>query len=124
MEKNITEVWRHPGILNNFNGLLVVNDHLLTTVKGNWLLSLEPERRSITDSLKVATGSLAYADDKIICYGQNGEINLVSKNPDKLELRGTLKVSEGSGHHFSYPVISEGIMYIRHGDALMAYQIK
>jgi len=122
--ENITEVWRHQGILNNFGGLLVVNNHLLTTVKGNWLLSLEPESGSISDSIKVATGSLAYADKKIICYGNNGEVNLIAYGEGKPEITGKLKIKEGSGHHFSYPVVAAGIMYIRRGDALMAFKIK
>lgn len=121
--EQITEIWRHEGILNNFGGLLVVDDHMYTTVKGNWLLSLEPEKGAIADSIKVATGSLAFADDKIFCYGNNGEINLVSlKNPSP-EVTGKFKIREGSGHHFSYPVIANGIMYIRRGDVLMAYKI-
>ncbi len=71
----------------------------------------------------IATGSLIYADNKFICYGNNGTINLVTYNQDKLEVTGQLKVKEGTGHHFSHPVLASGIMYIRHGNALMAYQI-
>ena len=122
--ESITEIWRHQGILNNFGGLLVVDNHLLTTVKGNWLLSLEPESGAISDSIKVVTGSMAYADNKIICYGNNGEVNLITYGEGKPEVTGKLKIKEGSGHHFSYPVVAAGIMYIRRGDALMAYKIK
>lgn len=122
--ESITEVWRHPEILNNFGGLLVVDDHLITTVKGNWLYSLAPDNGAISDSIKVATGSLAFADNKIISYGNNGQINLVNYQKNKLDLGGTLKIIEGSGHHFSYPVFADGIMYIRRGDALMAFKIK
>lgn len=122
--ESITELWRHPGILNNFDGLLVLNDHLYTTVKGNWLLSMEPEKGSISDSVKVSTGSLAWANNKIFCYGNNGEINLINFDERNPGVTGKLKISEGSGFHFSYPVISEGVMYIRRGETLMAYKIK
>ena len=40
-----------------------------------------------------------------------------------MEIKGTLKVREGSGHHFSHPVLQDGVMYIRHGDAMMAYKV-
>jgi len=33
------------------------------------------------------------------------------------------KVEKGTKEHFSHPVISNGTMYIRHGRALMAYDI-
>lgn len=122
--EKITEVWRHPGILNNFGGLLALDDHLYTTVKGNWLLTLGPEKGSITDSVKVATGSLAFADNKIFCYGNNGELNMVNYETGEALVTGNFKISEGSGFHFSYPVISDGVMYIRRGETLMAYKIK
>lgn len=119
----IEEVWRNQKIMNNFGGLVVVDDRLFTTVKGNQMVSLNPESGAIADTLKVATGSLIFADNKFICYGNNGNINLVSYSPDKLENTGSFKVKEGSGHHFSHPVLSNGIMYIRRGDGLMAYDI-
>ncbi len=121
--KEITEVWRQQGIRNNFGGLLVIDDHLFTCVKGNWLLSLEPEGGAVVDSIKVSSGSLAFADDKIFCYGNNGEVSLLNYKKDNSKVTGTLKISEGSGHHFSYPVLANGMMYIRRGDALMAYKI-
>ncbi|MCP4312103.1 MAG: PQQ-like beta-propeller repeat protein [Bacteroidetes bacterium] len=121
--KTITEVWRNPDILNNFGGFLVLNGHLFTTVKGNKLLGLEPEGGNVSDSLKVATGSLVYADNKIICYGNNGTVNLVSYSGDQMEITGQLKIKEGTGHHFSHPVLAEGVMYIRRGNAIMAYKV-
>jgi outer membrane protein assembly factor BamB len=121
--EKITEVWRNQEIKNNFGGLVVVDEHLFTMMKGNRLLSLDPETGAISDSLKADTGSLVFADNKFFCYGNNGTINLVTYNEGELKIAGTFKVREGSGHHFSHPVLSGGIMYIRHGDALMAYKI-
>ena len=121
--KSIKEVWRNQKILNNFGGLVVVNDHLFTTIKGNKLVSLHPENGEITDTLKVATGSLIFADNKFICYGNNGTVNLVNFSQEKLEQAGQLKVREGSGQHFSHPVVANGILYIRRGDGIMSYRI-
>jgi hypothetical protein len=39
------------------------------------------------------------------------------------ELASEMRIRRGSGHHFSFPVIEDGVMYIRRGDALMAYAI-
>ena len=124
MEKSISEIWRNNEVMNNFGGLLVVNDHLFTTIKGNRLVALDPENGSVADSLKVATGSIIYTDNKFIIYGNNGNVNLVNYEQGKLEPAGQFKVKEGTGHHFSHPVVANGVMYIRHGDALMAYRIK
>ena len=122
--KNITELWRNNKVLNNFGGQLAVNGHLFTTIKGNKLVALDPENGSVVDSLKVATGGIIYTDNKFIIYGNNGTVNLVNYEQDQLEPAGQFKVKEGTGHHFSHPVVANGVMYIRHGNALMAYRIK
>lgn len=122
--ESITELWRNNKVMNNFGGQVAVNGHLFTTIKGNKLVALDPENGTVVDTLKVATGSIIYTDNKFIVYGNNGTVNLVNYQQDQLEPAGQFKVKEGSGHHFSHPVVANGVMYIRHGDALMAYRIK
>ena len=121
---SINEVGHNKEIRNNFWGYVKTGNHLFTAVSGNWLKALDLNNGTVADSIKVATGSLIYADQKFICYGNNGTINLINYDQNKLEIAGTLKIKEGTGHHFSHPVLANGIMYIRRGNALMAYQIK
>ncbi|MBN1819311.1 MAG: PQQ-like beta-propeller repeat protein [Prolixibacteraceae bacterium] len=120
----ITEVWSNKSIRNNFHGFIVYENHLLTTIEGNWLKALSLENGVVTDSVKIATGSIIEADNKLICYGANGDLNLVKFNNNKFEVSSKFKVDKGTKHHFSYPVLAKGIMYIRHGDALIAYNLK
>ncbi|MBT3385237.1 MAG: PQQ-binding-like beta-propeller repeat protein [Prolixibacteraceae bacterium] len=122
--ENITEVWYNKKIRNNFGGFVKVENNLFTTIKGNWLKALDVENGTVTDSVKVATGSLIYADSKFICYGMNGDVNLINYKQNKFDVTGTFKIKQGTGHHFSHPVIANGIMYVRHGNALLAYKIK
>ena len=122
--ESITELWRNNKVLNNFGGQIALNGHLFTTIKGNKLVALDPENGSVVDSLKVATGSIIFTDNKFIIYGNNGSVNLVNYEQDQLEPAGQFKVKEGTGHHFSHPVVANGVMYIRHGNALMAYRIQ
>jgi hypothetical protein len=96
---------------------------MFTTVKGNWLKALDIENGTVTDSVKVATGSIIYADNKFICYGMNGDVNLVTYTENQFEVKSTFKVKQGTDHHFSHPVLANGVMYIRHGDALLVYKI-
>ena len=122
--KEIKEEWRNQKIKNNFGGLVSVDGGLFTTVKGNRLVSLDPENGTVADTLRVATGSIVYADNKFIIYGNNGTTNLVNYRQGVMEIGGEFKVRGGTGHHFSHPVLANGIMYIRQGDALMAYRVK
>lgn len=123
-EGKISEVWRNSKVKNNFNGYVQIDKHLYTTVKGNWLKALDITSGMVSDSVKVATGSIIWADNKFICYGMNGDVNLISHENDSLKIRSTFKLNEGTGQHFSHPVIANGILYIRHGNALAAYKIK
>lgn len=122
--EHISELWRNNKVMNNFGGLVAVNGHLITTVKGNKLVALDPDNGAVVDTLRVATGSIIFTDDKFIIYGNSGTVNLVDYEQRQFEAAGEFKVKEGSGHHFSHPVVANGVMYIRHGDALMAYRIK
>jgi outer membrane protein assembly factor BamB len=122
--ESIKEVWYNRRIRNNFGGFIKVGNILFTTIRGNWLKALELDHGHVVDSLKIADGSLVYADDKFICYGTNGTVTLVSYHRNQFEVKGSLKIKSGTGQHFSHPVLADGIMYIRHGNALMAYQIR
>ena len=122
--ESLKEVWSNEKIRNNFGGYIKMDNKLLTTIKGNWLKALDLDNGSVADSVKIPAGSLIYADNKLICYGMNGEVNLIHYKQNQFDVTGTLKVKQGSGHHFSHPVVANGVLYIRHGNALLAYNIK
>lgn len=79
---------------------------------------------NVTDSVKMNNGSIIFADNKFICYGKNGEIDLINYEQNKFEVTGKFKIEKGNQEDISHPVLSNGIMYIRHGNTLMAYKIK
>ena len=120
----LTEIWRNEKVKNDFSGFMVLNNKFYTTIKGNWLKALDLETGQVVDSLQNAYGSIIYADNKFITYGRNGTVSLLSEKENKLVENSSFKVQKGNRQHFSHPVLAKGIMYIRHGKALMAYKIK
>jgi hypothetical protein len=78
----------------------------------------------VIDSLPGMRGSIIYADGQLYCYSDNGNVNLVQISGDKMQVTGKFKIDKGTKEHFSHPVINDGVLYIRHGNALMAYGIK
>jgi len=64
------------------------------------------------------------ADDLLYCYNDKGVVYLVKPNPQQFELISRFEVKLGTDQHWAHPVIHNGVLYIRHGDALMAYKIK
>jgi hypothetical protein len=57
-------------------------------------------------------------------YAGDGTMYLVKPNPNAFEPVSKFAVSEGTDEHWAHPTIANGRLYIRHGDALMAYDIK
>ena len=69
---------------------------LFSTQENKELIGLDTITGRIMNSVRAANANIVYADSKLFVYG----------------------------HHFSFPVIADGVMYIRRGDALMAYAVK
>jgi len=68
--------------------------------------------------------SIIYADGMLYVYNDRGIVNLIKPNPDSYELVSSFEVTMGTETHFTHPVIHQGVLYIRHGNTLMAYKIK
>ena len=120
----LTEVWRNTKVLNVFEGFVVKDNYLYTTMENKKLLVLDTETGRIRNSVRAESGSIVYADNKLFIYGHNGKVQLFSLNDGLPELKSEMRIRDGSGHHFSFPVIVDGVMYIRRGDALMAFAVR
>lgn len=68
-------------------------------------------------------GSVIYADGMLYCYSEDGVVGLVKPSPEKCQVISTFKVPMGDGTHWAHPVVSHGRLFIRHGTALMCYDI-
>ena len=48
---------------------------------------------------------------------------LVNANPKSFNVISTFKIPMGTKEHWAHPVINNGQLFIRHGNALMVYDI-
>lgn len=69
------------------------------------------------------SGSVIYADGMLYCYSEDGNVGLIRPRPDRCEVVSTFKVPLGDGPHWAHPVVADGRLYIRHGNALMCYDV-
>lgn len=72
----------------------------------------------------IAKGAVIYADGMLYCYSERGELALVKADPAGFEVVSKTRVTLGSEQHWAHPVIHEGVLYLRHGKALIAYKVK
>jgi hypothetical protein len=60
----------------------------------------------------------------LYCYAEKGDVALVNVNPEKFDIVGKFPVTLGTDQHWAHPVAHKGVLYVRHGNTLMAYKIK
>jgi outer membrane protein assembly factor BamB len=70
-------------------------------------------------------GSVISADGMLYLFEEKtGHVALVRPDATKLDIVSEFQVTKGEGPFWAHPVISKGRLYIRHGNALLAYQVK
>jgi outer membrane protein assembly factor BamB len=122
---HISEVWRNRSFDNIMGGIVRIGDKIYGTGhRQMYLKCLDMNSGLVTDSLKMFRGSIIAADGMLYIYTEKGDVNLVNPKPDGMLLVSSFKVTKGTKEHFAHPVIHKGVLYIRHGEALMAYSIK
>ncbi len=122
--ESLTEIWRNPEVLNIFGGFVVLDKWLYTTLENKKLVALDTENGQIDYAVRAENGSIVYANNTLYVYGYNGKLQSFSLKDGEPQLNSEIRIRHGSGHHFSFPVISDDVLYIRRGEALMAYSLK
>lgn len=72
---------------------------------------------------RLGKGSVIYADGRLYGYTEKGKVVLVDPDPGNFAAVSELKITQGDGQHWAHPVIAGSVLYIRHGDVLMAFDI-
>lgn len=122
--KSIKEIWRNAEVKNSFGGFVKINDRIYCAAKNNKLKAPDVKTGLVVDFLSNLKGSIIDANNQLYCYTDNGRVNLIRPSGTKLEVDSKFKVVKGTKEHFAHPVIGNGVMYIRHGNALLAYEIR
>ncbi|MFC1762119.1 PQQ-binding-like beta-propeller repeat protein [Planctomycetota bacterium] len=69
--------------------------------------------------------NLLVADGMIYCYeDKRGRVSLLKPTEDAIEIISSFEVPLGEGHHFAHMSLSDGTLFVRHGNILMAYDVK
>lgn len=125
---SIAVKWTDKNLDCQHHGVVLVDGHLYGTGhKKGQLMCIEMATGKLMWSTKdVSQGVVIFADGMLYVYEgpKAGIVNLVKAVPTGFERAGQFKVTEGTDNHWAHPVIANGVLYIRHGDSLIAYDIK
>jgi outer membrane protein assembly factor BamB len=124
--KSVTTLWRNESFKNLMGGIIVTDGHIYGSMyrKGSWCCINAADGKILYSSDKLGDGNIIMADGMFYCYSEKGEIALVSANPSEFNVISKFMVPLGADQHWSHPVLRQGKMYVRHGNALMAYNVK
>jgi outer membrane protein assembly factor BamB len=121
----ISQSWRNPGFDSFMGGIVKIGNYMYTSGStAQYLKSIDATTGVLTDSLKIGQGAIISADKKLYYYNQRGQMYLISYDEGKMKEISSFKITKGTRHHFSHPVIHKGVLYQRRGEALMAYDIR
>ncbi|MBF0545501.1 MAG: PQQ-like beta-propeller repeat protein [Candidatus Riflebacteria bacterium] len=123
-------LWK-SGLLDNHHGHVVLVDGYLygsnwiSNSSGNWVCLDWKTGKKMYEKEWQTKGSIIYDDGMLYCYEEkHGNLALVKATPDGFNVISSFIIELGSEMHWAHPVISGGLLYIRHGNALIAYDIR
>jgi len=124
--KAIEEVWKNQSVDTQIGGSVKVDNYVYATGHENryWFCVDWNTGKIMYQVRDIAPCNVVFADGMLYCYTEKGNMALVKPNPEKFELVSSFKITLGTEQHWAHPVIHRGVMYIRHGDALMAFKVK
>lgn len=124
--RNIEQVWFSGELDNQIGAMVKVGDYAYGSGHNNryWYCVNWKTGKIEYKEKGEAMGNIIANDGMLYCYTDRGDMLLVKANPEKMEIVSRFKITMGTEQHWAHPVIYKGVLYVRHGDTLMAYQIK
>jgi outer membrane protein assembly factor BamB len=122
---SVTEIWNTRACDNAMGALIKVGDYIYSSgYERRWYYTIDDKSGQAVDSVKFDRGSINLADGLLYLYNEKGQVGLFKPQGKKMEQVSSFKVTRGTKAHYAHPVICNGVMYIRHGRSLLAYNIK
>jgi outer membrane protein assembly factor BamB len=111
----------------------MMNHHATSILVGDYLYGFD---NAILTALKfdtgdvawqnrsVGKGSLAFADDRLYLYSENGVVGLAEASPTGYREHGRFELRTGNLPTWSHPVVSGGKLFLRDQDTIYAYDVR
>lgn len=127
---SVKKKWNDQTLDCQHGGVIFLDGYLYGSnwydnTRGDWIcLDWETGEVVYKETWNGYKGSFIYADGMFYCYDEAGNVGLVKASPKSFSVVSTFAITQGSGKHWAHPAISDGKLYIRHGEAMMVYDIR
>jgi outer membrane protein assembly factor BamB len=126
-DPNTTRKWTDKTLDCQMQGTVLVNGYIYGTAQSanKGLVCLDWNTGKVMwNAPQIKLGVVISADNMLYIYGVDGKMSLVKADPQAFTLISQFPITAGTEEHRAHPTIAHGCLFIRHGDALMAYKIK
>jgi len=128
--KSVKLKWTSIELDSHHGGVILLDGYLyasnwVNNGNGNWICQEWKTGKVMWEEKWYNKGSIIYADNRLYIFDEKyGNVGLLDPNTESFKLKGTFKIEEGNGPHWAHPTIYNGYLLLRHGKALMVYDIK
>lgn len=125
--QNVSPAWTDTTLDCQMHGVVLVGGCIYGTAQASMkgLVCLDWQSGQVLWSNKdIKRGVVVTADNMLYVYDEDGGVTLVQPSRDNYQPVSSFKITTGTGEHWAHPTIANGRLYIRHGDVLLAYDIK
>ena len=128
--KDIKQVWINRTLDCHHGHLVRIGNYIyganwLDNRNGNWCCVDWNTGETMYEKEWENKGSISAADGMLYCYEEKrGNLALVEPTPEDFKIVSSFRITQGRGPHWTQPVIHYGVLYMRHGDVLMAYDVR
>ena len=121
-----TVIWKDSVNANFMGGAVLFHDMIVLSGSEKCIFCLDPSTGEVlSQHYKMNSCNLLVADNMLYSYEDKmGRVSLFKMNGNNLELVSSFKIELGKGPRLAHLAIAEGILYIRRGEVLMAYDIQ
>ena len=128
--KSVEKVWTNKDLDTHIGGVVLVDGYIYGASwdgnrDGNWVCVDWKTGETKYDTKWGNKGQIIYADGMLYCYEEkSGNLGLTKATPEGFEIVSSFTITHGEDVHWMHPAISDGVMYVRHAEFLMAYDVK
>jgi outer membrane protein assembly factor BamB len=123
--RDVEKVWESSELDSRIGGIVKIGDYAYGSGDANkfWFCFDWKTGEQKYKERTFQPGAVISANGMLYCYSEKGEIALAEATPEKFEVISKFSVTKGTDQHWAHPVIYQGVLYVRHGDSLIAYKI-
>jgi outer membrane protein assembly factor BamB len=124
------EVYFSPKLPTAIGGAVLVGNYLYGTANQGMVCIDFATGEQKWDNPSIGAASICYADGRLYLHGENGDVALVEPKPEAYTEKGRFTPEEQPKRKhqmdkaWTYPVVSNGRLYIRDHDMLWCYDVK